>query len=718
MTRKKVPGAVRDPKDPRVARAVSIKLSAPHLSLPACMRAAEMTHQDSTDTAKQMWIRRRVQKATAHVSLSDVPDIIETGSPETETSSVTVSKSTSRQSAKPNMTAPAKQMMRVADKAARDHYSAAVKAATKLYAEEKTKMRGLSAAKVEAKVKSIYGVGPTARTITRYHNENRIGVSPKKRGKEGFLPRRTFKLLCQAFESYVRINQINAQESDNTRKILAAKVNAVVRKRETETNMFLLLSRILKETALDLNAKKSEKVEDRRIRWTTLKNLAMWFDNWEKELEELGFGTRDSDGNFNIPDEQLLRIINIDETCLSLDGSSGNRGGRPEVHFYDPRLPSLGKATSKSALTTTMIGGSNALGEAVPPHFQFQTSAQTTDTMRLRNDLVRFIPKVRGKFGRDTEFEWSPTFGMNTKGGMDDCEFEKYMMNSLVALYPDARDEEGLRVLVKVDSGPGRLNPQLLARLRLMGFYLYPGVPNTTAVTQETDRNYGPFKSQFRKNLDLVVQRRIKAKVSVSLQPWLVGFIVFGGLDPETNELLEESAFEVGFSRMQCRKAWEKIGAAPLTRACLNDPKVRRELGDSQDNTNHLMLEIQEANNVSTYALDRLGFDASYLTAKINEATEDNAPVTVANTKERVEALARAKTHGQKFKATGGGHVTSDDFFKSIELAEKAREVDALVRKKEECLLAIEIETRAREVLALGKETSKLRAKDLEPLLL
>ena len=37
----------------------------------------------------------------------------------------------------------------------------------------------------------------------------------------------------------------------------------------------------------------------------------------------------------NIPDEQLARIINFDETCLSLDGS-GKRGGRPELVFYNP----------------------------------------------------------------------------------------------------------------------------------------------------------------------------------------------------------------------------------------------------------------------------------------------------------------------------------------------------------------------------------------------
>jgi len=45
----------------------------------------------------------------------------------------------------------------------------------------------------------------------------------------------------------------------------------------------------------------------------------------------------------------------------------------------------------------------------------------------------------------------------------------------------------------------------------------------------------------------------------------MVGLIVFGGTDPETNLLVAESAFDWGFSRAACRHAWEKVGAALLT---------------------------------------------------------------------------------------------------------------------------------------------------------
>ncbi len=138
------------------------------------------------------------------------------------------------------------------------------------------------------------------------------------------------------------------------------------------------------------------------------------------------------------------------------------------------------------------------------------------------------------KFGRKKAKYIGESVGLNEKGGMDEAEFEKYFRKCILLLFPDALDLPGFRVMVKVDSDPGCLNVNLLAELCLLGFYLFPGVPNTTAVTQETDRNYGPFKGRFRANLGEIVDARIAAKKSFLLQPWLVGLIVFGGTDEET----------------------------------------------------------------------------------------------------------------------------------------------------------------------------------------
>ena len=95
--------------------------------------------------------------------------------------------------------------------------------------------------------------------------------------------------------------------------------------------------------------------------------------------------------------------------------------------FYDKRFPQLGKATPKSALTTTMISGSNAAGEPIAPHFQFQTSAQSDEAKAIRIECMRYMLDVRATFGHDDEQSFSVSVGLNNKGGMDDDEFFEYI---------------------------------------------------------------------------------------------------------------------------------------------------------------------------------------------------------------------------------------------------------------------------------------------------
>jgi hypothetical protein len=88
-----------------------------------------------------------------------------------------------------------------------------------------------------------------------------------------------------------------------------------------------------------------------------------------------------------------------------------------------------GKATNKDSLTATLICGSNAAGKALPPHFQFQTKTIVEDCKRLCTQVFALSPRVIGKFGTESEQEWDITFGLNTKGGMDDQEFKLYIIN-------------------------------------------------------------------------------------------------------------------------------------------------------------------------------------------------------------------------------------------------------------------------------------------------
>ncbi len=83
--------------------------------------------------------------------------------------------------------------------------------------------------------------------------------------------------------------------------------------------------------------------------------------------------------------------------------------------------------------------------------------AATTSSLVLEH-----AQQVLGTFGGDKERAWPVSFGQNEKRGMDEVEFSKYLLNSIVPLFPHAKDKAGHQVLLKVDSGPGRMNLSLL----------------------------------------------------------------------------------------------------------------------------------------------------------------------------------------------------------------------------------------------------------------
>ena len=151
---------------------------------------------------------------------------------------------------------------------------------------------------------------------------------------------------------------------------------------------------------------------------------------------------------------------------------------------------------------------------------------------------------------------------MNEKGGMNSVELQKYIDKAILPLYPDIADVPTKRVICKVDSGPGRTNGDMLAQLRLRGFYLFPGVPNTTSVTQETDQNYGPFKTYYRKNIELLSQEKFQEKRTLGLAE--LPLLVFGREAMEQQCKLRDS-FSLAFSREACLSAWKKCGSVPLT---------------------------------------------------------------------------------------------------------------------------------------------------------
>jgi hypothetical protein len=100
---------------------------------------------------------------------------------------------------------------------------------------------------------------------------------------------------------------------------------------------------------------------------------------------------------------------------------------------------------------------------------------------------------------------------------------------------------------------------------------------------------------------------------------------------------------------------------------CPQDPQVRQSI-DLDKEYALLVNSVQEANEYAIYSLTEAGYDGSQLQALVAVRPADTRstdPITQRMSKERIELLARANTHGKKFFATGGSHVCSDDFFKA-----------------------------------------------------
>ena len=79
--------------------------------------------------------------------------------------------------------------------------------------------------------------------------------------------------------------------------------------------------------------------------------------------------------------------------------------------------------------------------------------------------------------------------------------------------------------------------------------------------------------------------------------------------------------------------------------------------------------------------------------------------VTLANTTARVKQLAEARTHGERFFCTGGGHACTDDVFKAMEYKTRKQTVANMEKEKKQRKLEESIEQRALAVY-LRKQVS------------
>ncbi len=238
---------------------------------------------------------------------------------------------------------------------------------------------------------------------------------------------------------------------------------------------------------------------------------------------------------------------------------------------------------------------------------------------------------------------------------MNDEEFDKYINNSIVPLYPDLEDTPGKRVLLKVDSGPSRNGRDLLNKARFRGVYLFPGLPNATSVQQETDINYGPFKSVGRSNLKKIATACFLPQKLMKLGPSTFGLIVYGSVCPISNVVCK-NAVNSAFNVESSLHSWAEVGAVPFTMKCLVNKKVGHNGTDWDDPNFDAFLDVQSQNDYSTTQLMMMGYKGEMLWVQYLEdkgrALQAAAPVTVQHTRER-----RRRHHSREEVLRDGGQA-------------------------------------------------------------
>ncbi len=187
-----------------------------------------------------------------------------------------------------------------------------------------------------------------------------------------------------------------------------------------------------------------------------------------------------------------------------------------------------------------------------------------------------------------------------------------------------------------------------------------------------------------------------------------------------------QNALPETFDEASNKNSWREVGAVPHTRKCLTNSKVRHNGTDKRDPNFDAYQDVQSQNDYNTTQLNVMGYRADVLRVqfcpdKISER-KASGPVTVANTRERQEALAAVHTHSKKFFVMGGEHMMSDDMFIVVEL--NRRRAEAAEREKDKKSRA---EYHARREAALPivdrleneleNDVGRLKSKELEFLL-
>ncbi len=171
---------------------------------------------------------------------------------------------------------------------------------------------------------SRFNVTVVPLTLCKLNREGRTRIlvpGPKPSKDESM-----FKKISAVLSSHIAISQVNG-DPEKDRSCIISALELLLKGKNTRAET--IFKKFKKDHASILDVSKEQVREMRRLIWCTPGNLQDCFDEWEGFVITNGFATRNESGDMIFTKDQKRRIINIDETNLSLDGSDGGRGKCP-----------------------------------------------------------------------------------------------------------------------------------------------------------------------------------------------------------------------------------------------------------------------------------------------------------------------------------------------------------------------------------------------------
>jgi hypothetical protein len=444
-------------------------------------------------------------------------------------------------------------------------------------------------------------------TVYRGVKDGFAGKSPQKRGPAPKIPNELLEVIALHAE-VCQMGEGELKGRDFKRLIGAAKLGTPYEKR---FGVEAVWRKVRAQYPHALQAASRMTVEDARAQWTTHDNLDQWFDDAKADLLSTGLvdDIRVVDENGALLSEVTFkqdvtrRIINMDETHHDLS-ITGDKGGSRSVSYHNPTLQRGANRGVKSARHVTGAYATTAAGEALPPFYIFDSSAKCEENFRVRVEWLAGLPTISGRFGCPTQVECDSFYAVRPRGSMDEYLLNQYIESVIVPLYPNMHKTAVFDpitgklnqgpVILKLDAGPGRIvsSSVILAKREELferGLIILMGLPNATSVQQEMDALYGAFKSATYARGEKIVQHKLKSrgramrngeklKAAVLSLDFSDLATVVNGVD---GDVITDRPFDCNFSRAKILGSWAKIGFVPFTRNCLNNIKVRKELGQN-----------------------------------------------------------------------------------------------------------------------------------------